>query len=151
MIKKGFLYANATLILVLGAQTGYTAEVTSSAPTQIVVRHAVVKTASGTKHASIHLVATDNGSLHEGQVYQAHFKGATSAKPQDGRYDEMDEEIFIPKLVQSGSVVYQATLRLIDRKTMQFAITETTLLSAESEPNAFFDPRAVHDVNYNSR
>lgn len=147
MIKKNFLYASATLILVLGAQTANTAEVTVSAPAQIVVQHAVIKSASGSKQASIYLVATDDRSLHEGQIYQAHFKGANSEKPQDGRYDEVDEEIFIPKLVQSDSVVYQATLRLIDRKTMQFEITETTLLSAESESNAFFDPRAVHNVN----
>ena len=144
MIKKSFLYTSMTLILVLFAKIAYTAELSSSIPVQIIVRHAMAKTDSGNKHLGIHLIARDSNNLHENQIYQARFMGANPGKPQDGRYDELDEEIFIPRLVQHGRI-YQATLRMVNRRLMEFVVTEATLLS-DPESNSFFDPRSIHNV-----
>ena len=146
MIKKSFLYANVILILAFCAETGYAAELSGSVPLQIVVRHAVAKTESGNKHIGIHLIAKDGNNLHENQIYQARFMGANPAKHQDARYDELGEEIFIPRLVQRGSRVYQATLKMISRKPLEFIVIETTLLSSDPENNSFFDPSSIHNV-----
>lgn len=150
MIKKSFLYAGAALIFFTGT-IGYAAEfnaATASSPAQIVIQHALAKTASGTKHVAIRLIAKDGSNLHENQIYQAQFAPASSSSPQDGSYNEQDEEIYIPRLLQSGSAANQTTLRLVNRKTHEFEVVESTFLATESEPNTFFDPKAIHNVNY---
>lgn len=149
MIKNPFFQINAVLILVFFTGTGYAAELragTESSPAQIFIHNAVVKTSSGTKHASIRLVATDSGNLHENQIYQAHFSSANSAAHPDGRY--ADEEIYIPKLLQNGSGVRQTTLRLVNPRTGEFVVIENTFLSTDSGSNKFFNPKDIHDVNY---
>lgn len=149
MIKKRLFQINAALILVFFTGTGYAAELraaTESSPAQILIENAVIKTSSGTKHAAIRLAATDSGSLHESQIYQAQFFSANSAVHPDGRY--ADEEIYIPNLSQNGSGPRQTTLRLVNPRTQEFVVIENTFISTDSGSNKFFNPKDIHDVNY---
>lgn len=140
-----------SLIFAFCAGTAHAAKldgVTTASPAQILIEHALIKTSGGNKQAVIRLIAKDKQNLHDNQVYQAQIESIGSTASQDGSYDEADETIFIPKLMQNGGVTYQITLRLINPKTLEFAVIENTVLSSESEVNQFFDSKSVHNVNY---
>lgn len=149
MISKTTLIALMLTFCAGAADAAKFDAATRSSPAQILIEHALIKTSKGTKHATIRLIAKDNQSLHESQVYQAQIISAHSTTAHDGIYDEADEVIFVPHLLQNGIATHQITLSRIKPKTLEFAVIETTPLSTEKSSNMFFDQDAVHDTGYN--
>lgn len=149
MIKKNFLRVSFTMMLVsLTAGQGYAADfnaATTRSPAQILIQNALIKTLSGTKQASIRLVAKDKKNLHEGQVYQAHFARSQFKNRPDGSYDAVDDVIYIQRLLQAGTLSHQTTLKHVDGKPSEFVVIEMTTSVVNRDQDLF---SSVHKVNY---
>jgi hypothetical protein len=152
IMTKNVFFTSLTIILsCLTTKEGYAANfntATASSPARIVIQNAVISTSSGNKYASIRLVAKDNKNLHEGQVYQAHFGSrANSGDGEDASYNEADEIIYVPALLQAGSLSHQTTLKQINRELSEFVIIEVRTSVVRPPEDLFFNPSSVHKVN----
>lgn len=152
MLKKVFLNTCLTIILssltIAEAQAASFNSPTSVSPAQIVIQNALINTASGNQHAPMRLIAKDHKGLHNGQIYQVHFGETNSIPQQDGIYDVADETIYIQELLQADELSHQTTLRLINKKPLEFAIIETMTSVVKPVNERFFDATLIHKVNY---
>lgn len=153
MTKKSFFHLSvATSIGLLAAGSAHAADydaATAYSPAQILIKNALVNTALGSQHASIHLVAKDHKNLHRGQVYQGHFGTPNAVNGEDGSYNEADEVIYVRDMTQAGALSHQAVLKCVNRQRFECTILEVTTTVVKQPQDLFFNSGSVHKVRLN--